>query len=169
MSNNNSKFFESDMPVPPRAPLTTILLAGLGGFCAIATIALVADFTQAILILGSFGASCVIVFALPDTSLAQPRNVIAGHFLSSLTGLVYLYAFGPHWWSLALAVGTAIAIMMLTRTVHPPAGSNPVIVFLGMPGWSFLLFPTLCGAVLLVLVALIYNNFVRKKKYPLYW
>ena len=32
---------------------------------------------------------------------------------------------------MAMAVGTAIALMMLTRTVHPPAGSNPVIVFLG--------------------------------------
>ena len=53
-----------------------------------------------------------------------------------------------------MAVGTAIALMMLTRTVHPPAGSNPVIVFLGQPGWGFLLFPTLIGALVVVAVAL---------------
>jgi CBS-domain-containing membrane protein len=69
----------------------------------------------------------------------------------------------------ALAVGTAIALMMATRTVHPPAGSNPVIVFLAQPGWSFLVFPTLAGALVLVLVALVYNNAVRAGRYPKYW
>jgi len=66
-------------------------------------------------------------------------------------------------------VGTAIALMMATRTVHPPAGSNPVIVFLIQPGWDFLLFPTLTGALLLAVVALIYNNLSRNDKYPKYW
>ena len=91
------------------------------------------------------------------------------HFITSLVGLVFLTVLGPHWWSLALSVGTAIALMMLTRTVHPPAGSNPVIVFLSQPTWSFLLFPTLLGAVVLVAVALIYNNATRDAKYPKYW
>jgi CBS-domain-containing membrane protein len=82
---------------------------------------------------------------------------------------VFLAAFGPHWWSVALSVGTAIALMMLTRTVHPPAGSNPVIVFLTQPSWSFLLFPTLVGTLILVAVALIYNNATRDARYPKYW
>jgi CBS-domain-containing membrane protein len=69
----------------------------------------------------------------------------------------------------ALAVGTAIAGMMLTRTVHPPAGSNPVIVFLMQPGWEFALFPTLTGAVILVLVALFYHNLTRESRWPKYW
>ncbi|NQD95480.1 HPP family protein, partial [Pseudomonas sp. CrR25] len=69
----------------------------------------------------------------------------------------------------ALAVGSAIALMMLTRSVHPPAGSNPVIIFLAQPGWDFLLFPTLIGALLLVLVALLYNNATRNNRYPQYW
>lgn len=59
--------------------------------------------------------------------------------------------------------------MMLTRTVHPPAGSNPVIVLLLQPGWSFLFLPTLGGAVLLVLVALACNNLSRPAAYPKYW
>ena len=75
----------------------------------------------------------------------------------------------PQAWSLGLAVAGAIMAMMLTRTVHPPAGSNPVIVFLAHAGWGFLLFPVLAGALLLVLVALIYNNLVRKTPYPAYW
>ncbi|MGD9888499.1 MAG: HPP family protein [Halothiobacillaceae bacterium] len=119
--------------------------------------------------LGSFGASCVLVFGYPDVPFSQPRNVVAGHVISSLVGLVFLTAFGSHWWAVALAVGTAIALMMLTRTVHPPAGSNPVIVFLIQPAWGFLLFSTLVGALVLVAVALVYNNATRVAKYPKYW
>ena len=155
--------------LPPRPSLKSVALAWLGGFIAIATVAIMTDQLAIALVLGSFGASCVLVFGFPDVPFAQPRNVILGHFLSSLIGLAFLAAFGPHWWSVAPAVGTAIAVMMLTRTVHPPAGSNPVIVFLMQPGWSFLLFPTLAGALVLVAVALIYNNVTREAAYPKYW
>jgi CBS-domain-containing membrane protein len=139
-------------------------VAWLGGVLAIATIAQIGDGLSLPLILGSFGASCVLVFGFPDSPFSQPRNVVAGHFLSSLVGLSFLALFGPQWWSLAPAVGTAIATMMLTRTVHPPAGSNPVIVLLAQPAWSFLWFPTLTGALLLV-----YNNVARPTAYPKYW
>ena len=71
--------------------------------------------------------------------------------------------------AVAMAVGTAISIMMVTRTAHPPAGSNPVIIYLLQPGWNFLLFPTLGGAVILIAVALVYNNATREAAYPKYW
>jgi CBS-domain-containing membrane protein len=70
---------------------------------------------------------------------------------------------------LRLAIGVSIAAMMATRIVHPPEGSNPVIVFLSHPSWSFLLFPVLIGSMLLVLVAPVYNNAVRKTRYSSYW
>lgn len=163
------KFRGDGIALPPRASSQTIALAWLGGVLAIAVVATLSDWLTLTLVLGSFGASCVLIFGFPDVPFSQPRNVIIGHFISSLIGLMFLTAFGAHWWSLALAVGTAIAAMMLTRTVHPPAGSNPVIVFLTQPGWSFLLYPTLAGALLLVAVALIYNNFTRDARYPKYW
>jgi len=157
----------ADLPV--RASNKNVALAWLGGFLAMAVVAGLTDALSSVLILGSFGASCVLVFAYPDVPFSQPRNVIFGHVLSSAIGLLFLNLFGPSWWAVALAAGTAIAVMMLTRTVHPPAGSNPVIVFLAQPGWSFLIFPTLIGAVLLVCVALIYNNATRSSRYPKYW
>ena len=73
----------------------------------------------------------------------------------------------PH--EFAAAVALSIGVMYATRTVHPPAGSNPVIVMLAQPGWGFVIFPTLTGAVLLVLVALVYHNLPRDKSYPRYW
>ena len=155
--------------LPARASNQAIGLAFLGGFLAIAVITLLAQGLHIALVLGSFGASCVLVFGYPDVPFSQPRNVIAGHVLSTLVGLACVHLLGAHGWSAALAVGSAIALMMLTRTVHPPAGSNPVIVFLMQPGWDFALFPTLSGAVLLVLVALVFHNVTRPARWPKYW
>jgi outer membrane protein OmpA-like peptidoglycan-associated protein len=156
-------------PLPPHPPKKSVILAGLGGIIAISLLGLLGATTQTMLVLGSFGASCVLLFGFPDTPFSQPRNVVAGHFLSSLIGLAFLNALGPSWWAMGLAAGTAISVMMATRTVHPPAGSNPVIVFLSQPGWGFLLFPTLIGAAVLVLVGLFFLNATREARYPKYW
>lgn len=155
--------------VPPRPSARHIAISWLGGFLAIGAVAFLADASHAPLMLGSFGATCVLLFGFPDSPFSQPRNVIAGHFLSSLVGLVFLTLVGAHWWSMALAAGTAIALMQLTRTVHPPAGSNPVIVMLAASKWEFLLMPTLIGAVILVMVAVLFNNFPKERAYPKYW
>jgi CBS-domain-containing membrane protein len=154
---------------PPRASIRHIAISWLGGCLAIGVVAYMAIMTNTTLMLGSFGATCVLVFGFPESPFSQPRNVIAGHFLSSLVGLLFLTLLGAHWWSVALAAGTAIALMQLTRTVHPPAGSNPVIVMLTAPAWNFLLTPTLIGAMILVVVAVIFNNFIKERTYPKYW
>ena len=159
---------------PERLPLWKIGLAWLGATLAIAVLSLVGDWQDAVMILGSFGASCLLIFAYPASPFAQPRNVIGGHFVASLTGLIFMSLFGVHWWSMATSVGTAIALMLLLRVPHPPAGSNPVIVMLGGVGWQFLWTPTLFGSILLVIVALIYNNSTRgnnsgDRRYPIYW
>ena len=155
--------------LPPRLPAKALALAGLGGFLAILLVASLTDTLHLPLVLGSFGASCVLVFGYPDAPFSQPRNVVGGHFISSLVGLACLWAFGPHGWTVALSVGLSIVLMMVTRTVHPPAGSNPVIVYLSQPGWVFLLTPTLIGALLIVLFSLFYNNLTRPTNYPKYW
>ncbi|WP_197706430.1 HPP family protein [Magnetospirillum sp. 15-1] len=155
--------------LPARANLRHIALSWMGGFLAIAVVYSLTEASRTPLVLGSFGASCVLIFGFPESPFSQPRNVIMGHVLSSLIGLACLSAFGASWWSAGLAVGTAIGAMQITRTVHPPAGSNPVIVMLAAPGWSFLLFPTTVGAMALVVVAVSFNNLLRDRAYPRYW
>ncbi|MDR2365519.1 MAG: HPP family protein [Zoogloeaceae bacterium] len=154
---------------PPRASAPVILRAWAGGALAVALVAGLADISGFPLVLGSFGASCVLLFGFPESPFSQPRNVIGGHVLASLTGLLFFSLFGARWWSMALAAGSAIAVMMATRTVHPPAGSNPVIVMLSAPAWTFLATPTLAGAILLVLVALVFHRGFGKHAYPSYW
>lgn len=153
----------------PRPPLKALLLAGLGALLAMGGVAAVAAASGQPWVLGSFGASCVMLFGFPDLPFSQPRHVIGGHVLSSAIGLACLHLFGPVWWAMALAAALALVAMMALRVPHPPAGSNPVIVFLGQPGWSFLVLPTLAGAVLLVAVACVYNNLSRDTAYPRYW
>ena len=154
---------------PPHHGIRNVLLGGVGGFIAIGVLGYLGPSLGVMLLLGSFGASCVLVFGFPEAPFAQPLNVVVGHAICATTGLAALHWLGPNPWSLALAVGASIVAMMATRTTHPPAGSNPVIVFLGHAGWGFLFFPVLSGAVILVLIGLFYNNSVRKTPYPNYW
>lgn len=155
--------------LPPCPAAKIIALAFVGGFLAIATLTLLSHSLDVLLVLGSFGASCVLVFGYPDVPFSQPRNIVVGHLLSTCIGLIFIQTCGAQWWSVSLAVAVAISLMMLTRTVHPPAGSNPVIVFLLQPDWSFIVFPTLTGALLLTLVALLFHNTTRDSRWPKYW
>lgn len=158
-------------PSPARAPQHTFaqgLVACAGVFVVIGVLAIFSFKLHVLLLLGSFGSSAVMVFTFPEIHFSQPRSVIGGHLICSAMGLAALQLWGPMWWSLALAAALSLALMMLTRTVHPPAGSNPVIAFLAAPRWDFVLFPTLFGAAAMVLVAIVYHRGC-KRHYPLYW
>lgn len=155
--------------LPPRPSMRQVGFVWLGAFLAAASVAFIAHYTKQPLVLGSFGASIFVLFILPATPFAQPRNVIGGHFVSTLVGLIFFQFVSPDWWSMALSLATALSLMQLLRVQHPPAGSNPFIVFLAEENWEFLIIPTLLGAILLVLVALFYNNLSKDRNYPKYW
>ncbi|MBN2815345.1 MAG: HPP family protein [Campylobacterales bacterium] len=167
--NYLNKFRGKNTPIPPRAKLSEIAFAWFGGFIAITLIGYLTQEYNNLFIMGSFGASCVLIFGFLQSPFSQPRNIVAGHLFSTFIGLLFLHFVGDTWWSMALALATAIAVMMITRTVHPPAGSNPLIVFLVSANWDYLIFPSLAGSLLLTVVALIFNNLHSKRIYPEYW
>ncbi|WP_339109384.1 HPP family protein [Thioclava sp. GXIMD4216] len=142
----------------PQPTFKAIALSGLGGFAAIAALALGSNETSLLLLMAPFGASCVLLFAAPSAPLSQPMNVIGGHLVASLTGLCLRLALPESWWALALAVGLAIALMVALRVTHPPAGADPLIVFATDPGFMFLLTPVLLGAVSLVGIAIVFHK-----------
>ncbi|RKD26059.1 hypothetical protein BEP19_02870 [Ammoniphilus oxalaticus] len=145
-------------------------LTGLiGGFLTILSLVWLTDVTNATWLMAPFGASCVLVFGVWNAPLSQPRNVIGGHFLSGLIGLTMYHLFGNQPWSIALAVGLAIMVMLVTKTTHPPAGADPIVVMLGGYGWSYLVAPVLIGAVLIVALGLIINNLRSARQYPTFW
>lgn len=141
----------------------------VGGFITIFILLLLTAATNTAWLMAPFGASCVLVFAAWNAPLSQPRNIVGGHVVSAFVGLCMLSVFGTAEWALALAVGLAIAAMMLTKTTHPPAGANPIIVMLGGYSWDYLLTPVLLGALVIVIMALLLNNARTNRQYPLFW
>lgn len=116
-----------------------------------------------------FGATSALIFGAHRSPLAQPRNVVGGYMVSACAGLVTLLLFGSTWWSPALGAGLAIGGMIMARVLHPPAGGVPIVMITSGATWLFLLRPVLIGSVLLVLVAMLYNNLFRNRRYPEYW
>ena len=167
------------MPFPwrpgwaPRARPLLILGAWLGAFAGIGTVVLLVELFPdlQLLVIGSFGASAVLLFAAPRAPFSQPRNLIGGHLVSALVGVACARLL-PDLLLVqeATAVATAIALMMLTRTVHPPGGATALIAVIGPEalramGW-FYVFPVLVGASVLMLVAMIGNNLLQPGSYP---
>ena len=162
-----TKLKGSPAVIPPRPALKELSFISIGAFLAASVVGFLAYYTNEPIIMGSFGASIFVLFVLPDSPFAQPRNVIIGHFVTTLVGLIFYHLVGSEWWSMALAF--AIAAMQFLRVPHPPAGSNPFIVFLLGANWDYLWMPTLIGSLLIVLVALLYNNISINRSYPKYW
>jgi CBS-domain-containing membrane protein len=70
------------------------------------------------MLIAPFGATCILAFGVPDSPLAQPRNIIGGHLIAGIVGLCCLYWVGDSIFSMSLGVGISFAIMQLTKTVH---------------------------------------------------
>lgn len=164
---------------PARAGWREILHSWLGSCLAIGIIALLERHatgnTGFPLLIGSFGASAVLAFGAPQSPLAQPCNLVGGHVLSALTGVSCgLLLPDPLWLSAALAVSTAIAVMHLSKTLHPPGGATALIAVTGgegirQLGYLYALMPCLTGACLMLAIALVVNNLPASRRYPLYW
>lgn len=142
------------------------LLALLAGGAAALTVLLLSlieqQSNQLALLMAPFGATMVLVFGLPDSPLAKPKNVIGGHLLTAFIGVIFAQLLPVSPESLAVATGLGISLMILTKTTHPPAGANPLLIMLTGQGWSFLVTPVLFGAVTIVLLSQIYRKLWQK-------
>ena len=142
------------------------LLSALGALIFISFLAFLdRSFEGMIWLIPPFGASMVLVMAVHDSPLAKPKNILLGHILSALSGIIILYLIGNNFLALGIAVALAVFVMIVTDTIHPPAGANPIIVILTGQGISFVLFPVAVGAFMLVVFAYLYNKLL-KRNYP---
>lgn len=122
-------------------------------------------------LIGSFGASSVLVYGLINSPLAQPRNLIGGHVICAIIGVTIFKLFSAELWlACALAVSLSIVAMQITKTLHPPGGATALIAVTGgekirQLGYLYVLSPVLSGVLILFFVALIFNN-LRHRKYP---
>jgi len=142
------------------------LVSGAGGAIGIFLLSVFTIGTGSPLLMAPFGASCVLLFAVPESPLSQPKNVIGGHFISALVGVVFVSLWVSSPLVLSIAVAVAITLMVLFKVIHPPAGADPIVILMGSKGFSFLFFPVLSGSILLVLIAYVFHRYTAQHTYP---
>lgn len=164
---------------PPMVGPAEILWSWVGAVLGIAAVAFI-NFnllagTDLVMVIGSFGASAVLVYGAIKSPLAQPRNLVGGHVLSAVVGVACYKLFASEMWlASSLAVATAIALMHATKTLHPPGGATALIAVIGSEkihnlGFLYPLVPAGTGALIMLVVALAVNNLPRARRYPEFW
>jgi len=149
----------------------------LGAFIGIFLIALLQSYylpqLENVLLIGSFGASSVLIYGAVESPLAQPRNFIGGQLISAFIG-VTIYKLVPEilWVAAPLAVATSIVVMQITKTLHPPGGATALIAVIGTEkiislGYYYVISPVFMGTMILFVTALIFNNISKHRIYPM--
>lgn len=164
---------------PPRVSNQEVFWSWMGAFLGIGLVGWMNQvfFSEIDLTLtiGSLGASAVLVYGAVRSPLAQPRNLLGGHVISAVVGVTsWKLLSGDPWIAQAVAVATAIALMHLTRTLHPPGGATALIAVIGSEevhamGYLYVLVPATLGPLILLAVALVVNNIPATRRYPENW
>ena len=148
-----------------------IIQSTLAGIFSIITIGVLTVLTYktsyGIFLIASFGSTMVLLYGYPESPFAQPKNIILGHFLTALIGIIFLnFVPLPIFLNIPVAVGFGVMFMILLKVTHPPAGGNPIIVIIGSVSFDYLLTPVLIGSIIVVMFGIIINKFLFKKEYP---
>lgn len=167
---------------PPRKPIKKIMWSWLGAFWGIYLVAKLGQILTLTsmghaFLIGSFGATAVLIYGAPLAEFSQPRNLVGGHVVSAWVGVTVFMMIGEDVvLASAMAVSLAIVAMHFTRTLHPPGGATALIAVIGGPpihvlGYSYVFSPVLIGVLVMLLIALLVNNLSRNEKrhYPTYW
>jgi CBS-domain-containing membrane protein len=164
---------------PPMVSLSEIGWSWIGAFFGIASVAYIhydiLEKTDLVMVIGSFGASAVLIYGAIKSPLAQPRNLMGGHVFSAIIGVTsYQLLHSSMWLAGAVAVATAIVFMHATKTLHPPGGATALIAVIGSEkihalGYLYAIIPAGLGAVIMLIVALLVNNIPRTRRYPEFW
>ncbi len=164
---------------PPTVNWQEILWSWIGSLIGITLVAFLEHYffknSDLVMIIGSFGASAVLVYGAIGSPLAQPRNLVGGHVISAIIGVTAYLILHDHLWICSgVAVATAIAAMHATKTLHPPGGATALIAVIGSGkihdlGYLYALIPAGSGALILLVIALLVNNVPKNRKYPIFW
>ncbi|MDT3701051.1 MAG: HPP family protein [Thermincola sp.] len=146
--------------------LVRLVRCGIGSFIGISIVAYLSLHYKFELLVPSFGASAVLLYAAPQAPMAHPKNVLGGHLISAMIGVTVYQLFGYSWWSLAIGVTLAILGMVVSGTTHPPGGATAFAAIATQQNYFFVLTSVAMGVVILIAVALFVNNFRVEQKWP---
>tara|TARA_Y100001970_G_scaffold222138_1_gene273116 strand:+ start:527 stop:997 length:471 start_codon:yes stop_codon:yes gene_type:complete len=146
------------------------IISGLSAAIVIGVLAFLTLRTSAgVWLMFSFGATVFIVFVLYNLETAQPKNVFFGHLVSLLVGIFFNETIGFSFYSLGLAVGVAVTLMIYLKIMHPPAASNPLVVLFTDVSFDYILFPVVTGTIGIIVMSTFINKIILKRKYPTKW
>ena len=152
-----------------------ILISTVGGLFGILGIFLISEAVfgheVSVIIVPSMGASAVLLFAAPHAPFSQPWNVMAGHLMSAAIGIACWQWIPQIALAASAAVGLAIGAMYITRSLHPPGGATALAAVIGSEelhglGFGYVFQPILVNVVVIMLVAILFNNLFKWRRYP---
>ena len=161
--------FRSVAVPEPRAKLGLSLFGAFGAALAVLIVGAISDLSQAPLLIAPLGATALLLFAVPDSLMSQPRNVLVGHLVSVAVGIAFARLIGPGWLAAAPAVFASITLMLALQSLHAPAGATAVLSALEPHEWSFIGLPVMAGAAAMLVLALILHALVPGRRYPARW
>lgn len=148
-------------------PWARLAWCGIGAGCGIALALYFVGPHVHPFLLASLGGSAVFLFGLTHAPAAQPRALLGGHCIGALVGIASFQTFGDALWVYALAQSVTLVTMLATRTLHPPAGANPILMVYVHASWSVLFSPVLLGVLVLFAVASVWSRlYPDLKRYP---
>ena len=158
--------------------IRNIIFTSLASFCAIYILATIVHYSStggqlSLLVLASMGASTFLLFVIPHSPMSQPWPVIAGHFVSSVIGVSCAHYLHNPAIALATAVSLSILVMHSLQCLHPPSAATAMIAVLGGPeiqamGWQFCYEVVVINAGALVLLSIVINDLILKRRYPVH-
>jgi len=146
------------------------LVAGISASIIIGVLAFLSfETSTGFWLMFSFGSTTLIVLIFYESEFAQPGNIFFGHLLGIIIGILFNQFIGISFITLGLAVGTTVTLMMYFKVIHPPAAANPLIALFADVSLDYILFPVMVGAVLIIVLSVIINKIILKRKYPKRW
>jgi len=160
---------QKDSRAEDQRTLGDLFWAAIGAATAIALALWLVGERGTPFLLASLGGSTVFLFALTGTDAAQPRALFGGHFIGALIGILCFEVFGDGLRVSTVAVVLTLVLMVITRTIHPPAGANPLFMVQYHAGFSALYIPVGLGVATLFIVAFFWSRVRPGKHYPARW
>ena len=146
------------------------IVSGISAAIVIGILAFLTLETSAgIWLIFSFGATVFLAFVLFNLETAQPKNIFFGHLVSIIVGIVVNETMGLSFYSLALAVGVSVILMVYLKIMHPPAASNPLVAISMDLSFDYILFTVVAGSIIIILSSIVINRYILKRNYPKKW
>ncbi|MED3923772.1 HPP family protein [Priestia megaterium] len=166
--NSYTRKMKGELKEEPKINYRDAVVSSLGGLIAIiisSSIALALGYPMA---LAPIGATCVLVFGAHKGPLSQPRHVLGGHLLATVSALIIWSLFHRSLITIAIVLAFVLILMIVTKTVHPPAAASAIVAINSQAGWGYLGIIMICACVV-VLISTVYNNLFQDRQYPRYW